>query len=372
MSTRTRVLAIIGVVVVVALGIWLATRGDDEPETDPTPTASATETASASPTPSASATASPTATASAAASATSTDAASTAPTASPTESPTSQPSSPDASAPRSGDLVVASDDGIKVVRDGTALPVPGVEGPIAIAFADRDAGILHQVDDTSIDRVADGTVTNVVDIADFSPIDPDGVSLTPHAITLMDVDAQDGLMVFSVEYRDGDTSTNADRTQSIVSATDGSGQQVVATDALFEGVVEHALGGGRRATVSAGEGQGALRVWEDDTEVALEWDTSWDDTEPDGNPALASPQLDDSGSRLAIATVDSAGTWRVEVVDTVSGSEQYSRDLDAGFIPLDLTDTSIVVLDTTAGNSIVLDLGSDEFQTVPGRATIAR
>ena len=169
---------------------------------------------------------------------------------------------------------MATRDGVVIVDGNTSTPLPGITGPVERAFADGDGGVVVQVDDSAIARVADGTATQVVHLDDFDDLDADGVSVSPSAIHLMDVDATTGLMVFTVEHLDDGTPTQDSRTQSIVAATDGSNPQVVATNELFEGGIEHALGGPRRATNLSSESSGELLVFEDGDEIALDRDRS--------------------------------------------------------------------------------------------------
>ena len=71
-----------------------------------------------------------------------------------------------------------------------------------------------------------------------------------------------------------------------------------------------------------------------------------------------------------MTTIDPDGNWGAQVVDTVSGVEEFSMEVDADTVTIDITETSLVTWDGT--RSTVVDLASGDTRQVTGRATVVR
>lgn len=292
----------------------------------------------------------------------------TAPTTPTTPSPTPAP----APAPSGPALVVAGPDGL-----------PGLDGPVGIAFDDGAGGFLFQRNSEGIGRLADGRVTTIAGLDDFGPRDPDDFDpdtsrLRPVALDLVDVDLGTQRLAYAVTYQHGpDTVAPYDIVQFVTADLDGANREDLLDAGTWESSTHVALGGSRVLVNAASESGGALTVSPRRAlgDALLERSYSFVD-EGDG-PILAGGQLDDGG--LRVATTARVGTSPELRIIPVDGGDARTVDLgDVTFETFDVTDIHgewVVVHGTTTSGedvSVAVNLTSGATASVPGYATLAR
>ncbi len=292
----------------------------------------------------------------------------------PTETASPAPTTPSPTpAPAGPTLVVAGPDGL-----------PGLDGPVDIAFDDGAGGLLFQRNPRGIGRLSDGRVTTIASLDDVGPRDPDEFDpntsrLQPVAIELVDVDLGTQQLAYAVTYQHGpDTVTPYDVVGFFTADLDGANQQDLLDAGTWESSTHIALGGPRVLVNAASEGGGALTVSPrgDLGDVLL--DRSYSFVDDGDGPVLAGGQLDDQGRR--VATTVRGGTSPQLRIIAVDGGDGRTVDLgDVMFDRFEVTDIHgdwVVVhgTTTTAGDdlSVAVNLTSGATTSVPGYATLAR
>lgn len=296
---------------------------------------------------------------------------------SPNPEPTSEPTRSPAEEllATAGTIVTATDDGIDLVAaDGTVVDVPGLDGPVDLAFPDGSGGIIFQRNDVGIGLLRNGQVTTLVALSEFQPrefdIGPDETrTIDATGLVLHDVDEVAGRMVFAVQHVDGSQYDLA-----VVHQADLAGGQrrQVTGHPLWESGGEYALAGDTRleATWSEAAGEMFAQPVGSPSDVAgnLPGQSTWGlgtDTWFRGF------QLRDDAAALAHGVVTPDRSHLVRVRRVWQDEVLLERAVPADFVPVDLTDEVVMVSD--GSETILLDVANgSERGRIAGRATIVR
>lgn len=287
------------------------------------------------------------------------------------------------------DLVVATDDGIVRVSGTRTTRVPGISGRVDLAFDDGQGGIIFQRNDQGIGRLADGEITTIVALTEFSPrtveaTRGDGeVEVAPTELLLMDVDAGSRRIIFNVHMRSGEQI--GEQWRAVVTADlSGADRQELELAWDFEAGAHHSLGGTRRLVNRYSESGGHLTLHDAGEEVPLPGDVDY--SYVTGTNSLHGGQLDATGTRFAVVedSRDAGPVLQVRTVATGELEHEVALPLTesmrtAPTVPTDLSERWAITVSQPFDSSgpgprtsMIIDLATGETTPIDGRAVLAR